>query len=210
MADVRTRLLKAAEALVDTGGLVSLDATAERAGVGRSTAYRHFSGRQDLLLQVANVRSVRLLDRAMEMVAGDGGATERLAGVMAFLFSAIPEDPVLAAFAAEGPRAADDPTTLEAAERFLAPLVIDGQLRGEFRTDYPPSEAVRWIIAQLFTALQTLRSDAVKFREWFEWFILPSIAVGANPSRTQTTTADALRDHARALVQLADRLEDDR
>ncbi|MET0451671.1 MAG: helix-turn-helix domain-containing protein [Mycobacterium sp.] len=209
MADIRSTLLAAADQLLAQGEAVSIEATAERAGVSRSTAYRYFSGRDDLLLHLATVRSGRLLDQAIDLVAREGTATTRLTEAMVYLFTAIPIDAVLAEFVKEGPKSLDRPATREAAYSFLGPLVTQAQQLGEFRNDYPPTEAVRWLVTQLLTAISVLHDDVSQFRNWFRWFVLPALTSAPATSDASSSIAASLRAHVRALGQLADRIDDD-
>ena len=207
MSDIRGDLLQAGEQLLAEGAPLSLEGTAQRAGVARSTAYRYFSGRDDLLLHLANIRSSRLLDKALALVAREGAAAVRLTEAMVYLFQAIPADDVLSQFVNEGPGSLDQPAAREAAYTFLGPLVTEAQERGEFSTDYPPLEAVRWLVAQLLTSVAVLHDDVEQFRKWFQWFVLPVLmSAPATPEAAGAVSA-ALRTHIRALEQLADRID---
>ena len=168
VASVRDRLLEAAEELLDTdASAVSVESTAELAGVGRSTAYRYFSGRTELFLGLAAVRSNRLLDKARGVVAGGGSAAERLEELFVFMFIELPKDPVLAGVIAEGPAGLDTRRGREAADAFLGTLITEAQRTGEFRRDYPPTEAVRWLVIQLLSAINMLGQDERGFRRGF-------------------------------------------
>jgi AcrR family transcriptional regulator len=208
MASVRDRLLEAAEELLDTGaGAVSVESTAELAGVGRSTAYRYFSGRTELFLGLAAVRSNRLLDKARAVVASGGTAAQRLEELFVFMFTELPKDPVLAAATAEGPAGLDTRRGREAAYGFLGALITEAQHTGEFRRDYPPTEAVRWLVIQLLSAINMLGQDEGRFRNWFRWFILPSLTTPVTAEDVAHSVAANLRTHAQAIIQAADRID---
>jgi AcrR family transcriptional regulator len=207
VSDIRGDLLQAAEQLLAEGAALSLEGTAERAGVARSTAYRYFSGRDDLLLHLANLRSSRLLDQALDLVAREGAAAVRLTEAMVYLFQTIPADDVLSQFVNEGPGSLDQPAARDAAYSFLGPLVTEAQERGEFRTDYPPQEAVRWLVAQLLTSVAVLGDDVEQFRNWFQWFVLPALMQAPVTPEAAGAISATLRTHVRALGQLADRIE---
>jgi AcrR family transcriptional regulator len=208
MSSVRDRLLEAAEELLDTGSnAVSVESTAELAGVGRSTAYRYFSGRTELFLGLASLRSSRLLDKARAVVAGGGSAAERLEELFVFMFIELPKDPVLVGAVAEGPAGFGSGRGREAAYAFLGNLITEGQHSGEFRGDYPPTEAVQWLVIQLLTAINMLGQDERRFRNWFRWFILPSLTTPVTAQDVADTIAASLRTHARAIMQAADRID---
>jgi AcrR family transcriptional regulator len=208
MVSVRDRLLQAAEELLDTdANAVSVESTAELAGVGRSTAYRYFPGRTELFLGLAAVRSNRLLDAARAVVAGAGTGAERLEELFVFMFIELPKDPVLAGAIAEGPVGLDTPRGREAADAFLGTLITEAQHTGEFRRDYPSTEAVRWLVIQLLTAINMLGDDELRFRNWFRWFILPSLTSPVTAQDVAQGVAAGLRSHARAIIQAADRID---
>jgi len=186
---------------------VSVESTAELAGVGRSTAYRYFPGRTELFLGLAAVRSNRLLDGARAVVDGAGTGAERLEELFVFMFIELPKDPVLAGAIAEGPVGLDTPRGREAADAFLGALVIEAQRTGEFRRDYPTAEAVQWLVIQLLTAINMLGDDVDRFRNWFRWFILPSLVAPVTAQDVAQGVAASLRSHARAIIQAADRIE---
>jgi AcrR family transcriptional regulator len=208
MVSVRDRLLEAAEELLDTGAsAVSVESTAELAGVGRSTAYRYFSGRTELFLGLAAVRSNRLLDKARAVVASGGTAAQRLEELFVFMFTELPKDPVLAAAIAEGPAGLDTRRGREAAYGFLGTLINEAQHTGEFRRDYPSTEAVRWLVIQLLSAISMLGQDERRFRNWFRWFILPSLTTPVTAEDVARSVAASLRTHAQAIIQSADRID---
>jgi AcrR family transcriptional regulator len=208
MVSVRDRLLQAAEEMLDTdANAVSVESTAELAGVGRSTAYRYFPGRTELFLGLAAVRSNRLLDAARAVVAGAGTGAERLEELFVFMFNELPRDPVLAGVIAEGPVGLDTPRGREAADTFLGGLITEAQNAGEFRREYPPTEAVRWLVIQLLTAINMLGDDEDRFRNWLRWFILPSLTSPVTAQDVAQDVAAGLRSHARAIIQAADRID---
>lgn len=208
MASVRDRLLAAAAELFDTGAsAVSVESAAELAGVGRSTAYRYFSGRSELFLGLAAVRSNLLLDKARAVVASGGSAAQRLEEVFVFLFTEMPRDPVLAAATAEGPAGLDTRRGREAAYGVLGALITEAQHTGEFRRDYPPTEAVRWLMIQLLFAINMLGQDEREFRNWFRWFILPSLTTPVTAEDIAQSVAASLRTHAEAIIRAADRID---
>lgn len=78
--DVDTRILDAAGALLVGAGLdeFEVDAVAEAAGVGRSTVYRRFEGRNALLAATVAHEARRLLDVLARSVAGIDDPAEQV------------------------------------------------------------------------------------------------------------------------------------
>lgn len=72
------KLLNAADQLGFDFTRVSMDEIARVSGVPRATIYYYFSGRDDLLVHIADLALVELADHAKEIVEGPGTAVERL------------------------------------------------------------------------------------------------------------------------------------
>jgi AcrR family transcriptional regulator len=85
VAPTRERLLHAAREVVEEGGYraASVAAVAERAGVAAGTLYRHFSSKEELLVELFRAVCDREVE-AMREAAGvvEGGETERIARVL--------------------------------------------------------------------------------------------------------------------------------
>lgn len=93
-ADVRSRALDAVGALVAERGLsgMSVEAVAQRAGLGAATIYRHFVDRRGLLQAFAAQRSPR---RLLPRVAAGGEAGEVLVEVVGELIGFVRDNPAL-------------------------------------------------------------------------------------------------------------------
>jgi AcrR family transcriptional regulator len=86
LASTRTRLLAAAQELIEEGGYsaASVAAIAERAGVAAGTLYRHFDSKQELFVEVFRSVCARE-ERAMRTASAElaeSDAAERLEGVL--------------------------------------------------------------------------------------------------------------------------------
>jgi AcrR family transcriptional regulator len=86
LASTRTRLLAAAQELIEEGGYsaASVAAIAERAGVAAGTLYRHFDSKQELFVEVFRAVCARE-ERAMRAASArlaEAAAAERLEGVL--------------------------------------------------------------------------------------------------------------------------------
>jgi AcrR family transcriptional regulator len=96
--EVATRILDAAAELVAKHGLrrCSVEEIAERSGLGRTTVYRRFESR-DQILQAVLAREIRRFFAAIAEAVGQGGAIEDrvvegfLAGLRAVHRSVLPE-----------------------------------------------------------------------------------------------------------------------
>jgi AcrR family transcriptional regulator len=88
LAPTRQRLLRAAQELIDDGGYgaASVVAIAERAGVAAGTLYRHFSSKEELVVELFRVvcdREVEAMRAAAEAMAPASPYVDRLETVMA-------------------------------------------------------------------------------------------------------------------------------
>ena len=85
-SDRRTQLLTAAEQLIAERGFlaVRLEDIGAAAGVSGPAIYRHFSGKEGLLVELLVEVSTRLLAGGQAMVAGAGDAVAALDGLIEF------------------------------------------------------------------------------------------------------------------------------
>jgi AcrR family transcriptional regulator len=132
-ARTRRSLVEAATAFLGEGQKPTIEEVAERAGVSRATAYRHFPGIDDLLWQVVADRATVPLAEALAGL-GDGvdDVEERVARCEDVLNAFLMDDPVgtraferstLQRWLEEGPEAAVRPgRRLVYIDEALAPL----------------------------------------------------------------------------------------
>ena len=133
------RILDAARDLVAASGLrnLTMDDVAARAGVGRMTVYRRFSGR-DRLIDALAIREVRRclaeLDAAVDT---SDPIAEQIADGFAASLRLIREHPLLDRFARHEPETAlealnaDGGTIFALSRAFTAGLIREAQDRGE-------------------------------------------------------------------------------
>lgn len=143
----RERVLDAVFALPGDLRDLSLDEVARQAGVGRSTLFRHFPTREDLLIAAMRRAIEEGSAMAEEAVAAGGGAAEVLErlgrGVvrLASRFRVLRSHRELAVRLV-GPEMGDDPLTA---------WVFAAYARGELRQDLTP----RWIVDMLVALAMT-------------------------------------------------------
>lgn len=149
----RERVLEAVFALSGDLHELSLDDIARQAGVGRSTLFRHFATRDELLL-AATLRAIEEGRATAHAVVEQGGSApevfERLSRDIARLaarFRVLHASRALAAQLVE-PAAGDDP---------LLAWIVAAQARGELRRELTP----RWIM-QMLIALAMASADQLR------------------------------------------------
>lgn len=163
----RERVLEAVFALSGDLHELSLDDIARQAGVGRSTLFRHFATRDELLL-AATLRAIEEGRATAHAVVEQGGSApevfERLSRDIARLaarFRVLRASRALAAQLVE-PAAGDDP---------LLAWIVAAQARGELRRELTP----RWIM-QMLIALAMASADQLRDPEQDEAAVAAMLA----------------------------------
>lgn len=144
--DVRTaddamseRILDAALALAAASGLrhLTMDDIARRAGVGRMTVYRRFSGKAALLDALAVRECRRCLVAISQALDPSAGIADRTASLFVAVLGVIREHPLLARLARVEPEALlaeltrDGSAVFRLVREFLIGLIRQGQEAGE-------------------------------------------------------------------------------
>jgi AcrR family transcriptional regulator len=133
------RILDAARDLVAASGLrnLTMDDVAARAGVGRMTVYRRFSGRDRLVDSLAIREVRRCLAELDEAVDESAPIAEQIADGFATSLRLIREHPLLDRFARHDPETAlealnaDGGAIFALSRAFTAGLIREAQERGE-------------------------------------------------------------------------------
>jgi AcrR family transcriptional regulator len=138
-AEVRTRIVDAAQQLIARGGYVEaqVSAVAAQAGVATGTVYRHFPSKADLFAVVfreASQREVDAMARAAVASHGKGAAERITAGVETFARRALRARRIAYALLAEPVDPAVEAERLEFRRAYrdvLAGVIADGIEAGE-------------------------------------------------------------------------------
>jgi len=167
----RTRevVLRAAVELVGEQGFsgASIEAIAKRSGVARSTIYRHWPQRMDLLLEAVGV-AVGHIDA---LVVGD--LRSDLIAIGTHLAEMLTSEPVGSASASLILESRRDPAIDELRKRFVeqrkhaaAQIIAEAMKRGELALSTDPESMVNDIAAPIFFRALVLRVNLD--REWIE------------------------------------------
>lgn len=195
---VRDRLIRAADDVLRRVGVgeVTIEMVAEAAGVARSTAFRHFGGRDGMITAVALWRSRSFANACVLAMDARQGTFAKLEAAFVYLTEALAGDAIMRELFLLTPAADFGPDALAIASATLAPAIEAGRRAGDVRSDVSTDEAVRWIVEQLYlTILQSDRSDAAPTRR-FRVFVAPALSSrdhGDIPGAVQSTleTVDA-------------------
>lgn len=148
---VRQRLLDATSDLIAAEGLgaLRLDAVAARAGLHRSSIYRYFRTRDELVLAAVVAATLRVGRQVIDDLGPDAPPERYLVDGVAAAIAAMARDPVLASLG--GPAAS--PTMGRVAHDALRdgvrplvePMFDAAVARGVLREGVTPDDAVRWL-----------------------------------------------------------------
>jgi AcrR family transcriptional regulator len=146
LAPTRSRLLAAAQELIEEGGYgaASVIAIADRAGVAAGTLYRHFSSKEELFVELFRSvcdREVRAMRTAAEQMDPDAPHADRLETVLATFAERAMRRPRLAwALIAEPVDPRVDAERLAYRERY-AKLIAEGVRAGVAAGQLPEQNA---------------------------------------------------------------------
>ena len=194
-AENRAHILDAAEACFAEKGIEATTVAdiAEEAGLSRSLVYRHFGGRDEIVVACLDRSGRRLLTAASTAYLGASTAAELLSNLLVEVVWLARTDPVLTASFGGADRdvasgilsASDlfisDADQFEAALREVAPHIL-----GEFREGLSYADAVDFIRA---IGVMLVNQPPVRFptrdalRRWVENFVLPAVIADPPPIR---------------------------
>jgi AcrR family transcriptional regulator len=180
---VRGRLVDAAEELVRTGGVnaLRLDSVAEAAGLHRSSVYRYFSSKEDLLTAVVTQASMRVRQKVLNRLGRSAPPERLLAEGLAMAMAEIATDPVHQALtdpAASETMARVGGNALTSGLRPLAdPLFQQAAEQGLLRDGVAPEDASRWlqIVARGLLRSPGIAPSGQELTELLELLFIPAL-----------------------------------
>ena len=180
---VRGRLVDAAEQIVRDGGVnaLRLDSVAEAVGLHRSSVYRYFESKEDLLTAVATQASMRVRRKVVQKLGRSAPPERLLAEGLAMALAELATDPVH--------RALTDPSVSEAMAKVggkaltggLAPLVdpvfAEAAEQGLLREGVSPEDASRWlqVVARGLLRSPDILPDASELTALLELMLIPAL-----------------------------------
>ena len=214
-SDVRERLIAAADVALRTSGVdaVTVEAVARASGISRATAFRQIGKRDEMIVAVGVRRAAGYVRECAAEMAGAATALEKLHAAFQFLVRELPDDPVMRAVVTV--RTAADLATdaHDLLTETFGPVIEGGRRGGEIRTDVSPDQVMRWIVEQLYLAIQQPDRDAGAVRDRLRLFVFPALVPGAVGSATTAAVraqvdglSSALHDAVRAVSALREEL----
>lgn len=148
---VRGRLVDAAEAIVRDHGVnaLRLDSVAEAAGLHRSSVYRYFGSKEELLTAVVAQASMRVRRKVIRKLGKDAPIERILAEGLAIALAEIVRDPVHRSLMAPSASEAMARAGRKALTAGILPLVDPvfemAAQQGILREGVSPEDATRWL-----------------------------------------------------------------
>jgi len=147
----RQRLVDAAEAIVRDQGAaaVRLDSVGESVGLHRSSVYRYFDSKEDLLTAVTVQATLRVGREVIERLGDDATPEELLVDGLAMAMARIATDPVhrslMAPSASEAMTRVGDRALTEGIRPLIEPMFAAAADQGTLRAGVTPDDALRWL-----------------------------------------------------------------
>ncbi|MEZ5323283.1 MAG: TetR/AcrR family transcriptional regulator [Microthrixaceae bacterium] len=179
----RARMVDAAEEIVrDRGaGALRLESLAESVGLHRSSVYRYFDSKEELLTAVVVQATLRLGHEVIEALGPDAPPERFLVEGLAMALTGIANDPVH--------RSLHSPSTTEAVARvggralteglrpLVGPMFVTAADRGVLREGVTPDLALQWlqIVAVGLLRIPTGDGRSEELRELLELMLVPAL-----------------------------------
>ena len=160
---MRQRLVDSAEAIVREQGAAALrlESVAERVGLHRSSLYRYFDSKEQLLTAVVVQATLRLGREVLDRLGRDAAPEQFLVEGLAMAVASIATDPVhrslLAPSASEAVARVGGRALTEGMRPLVAPMFAAAADQGVLRAGVTPDDALQWL---QIVATGLLRSPA--------------------------------------------------
>ena len=148
---VRQRLVDATEELIREGGVGALrqGAVAERSGLARSSVYRYFDSKEELVIAAVVQSTLRLGQQIHARIGADADPEEYLVRGIIDALAAMAADPVHQALLSPGSSPAMTRLTNNALREGVRPLLepafAAASKRGLLRAGVSADDAIRWL-----------------------------------------------------------------
>jgi AcrR family transcriptional regulator len=212
---VKDRLIRAADSEIAARGInaVQMEVVAKVAGVSRATAFRQLGSVSEMLVQVALLRARRHVANVEAIMASKTGVFAKLEAALVYTTRELPSDPSISALIAQHSASVHDPRVHQVAVDAMGPVLEEGQIRGEVRTDIGIGEMVDFLVEQTYLAAEEIQRSDDETRRRFRHFIIPGLAASNGSSGEHVSLTmevqEAVTVALEALNNLASRLHRD-
>lgn len=195
----RRRVIDAAEAVVREGGAASLrfDSVAEVVGLHRTSVYRYFDSKEELLTAVVVQATLRLGREVLDRLGPDAPPERFLVDGLAMALASIANDPVhrslMAPSASEAVARLGGRVFTEGLRPLVEPLFAAAAQEGVLRAGVTPDDALQWlqiVATGLLRAPAELR-DPADLVPLLELMLVPSL-LEAPHTQPEAVPGDAL------------------
>ena len=184
--DARERLLNAAETCFERFGLrrTTIDDVAREAKVSRSTVYRYFDGRGDLIVGAYMRESEAVNEKVKALMRQPGPFPERVVKAMMRSIDAIRAGKYLPLMLSpEGAQLATKAVTAssafyESSRETMGPFLEQAKRDGEVREDLELDDFIEWTLRLIFsfaTFDSAKQRDAKNLEKFIAAFLTPSL-----------------------------------
>ncbi len=148
---MRRRLVDAAEGIVRDGGAgaLRLDSVAEIAGLHRSSVYRYFDSKEELLTAVVIQATLRLGREVLSRLGTDAPPERFLVDGLAMALASIAHDPVhrslMVPSASEAVARVGGRVLTEGLRPLVEPMFAAAAEQGVLRAGVTPDDALEWL-----------------------------------------------------------------
>lgn len=186
--EARRRLVAAAGRCLLARGVVRLtvDEVAREAAVVRSTVYRYFGSRDELILAVLLERIDAAMRRVIDMLEHPDDAGRSISDMLMYFNGLVPGNPFNEELFAPDSRwivtsiEVQSELVVDAYHEHLHPLLARWQAAGQLRADLDLRETSRWLNTVgllLLSPPWTQRTDAAK-REFLDHYVVRALVTG--------------------------------
>jgi AcrR family transcriptional regulator len=180
---VRRRLVDAAEAIVRDKGVAALrlDSVADGAGLHRSSVYRYFGSKEELITAVVVQETLRVGYRVIEQL-GESAPPERfLVEGLSIALAELANDPVhrslMAPSASEAMARVGGKALTEGIRPLVEPMFAAAAEQGVLREGVTPDDAMRWlqIVASGLIRSPAVVTDTEELAKLLELMLVPAL-----------------------------------
>lgn len=195
--DARERLLDAAEACLSRYGFAktTVEDVAREARVSRSTFYRYFESRRDVVVAIFLREIAQIWDRAFSLIREQAGKTSfamTTVDVILYAMEAVREGKYIpfllneeeTSFTANAVTAS--PEFYAAAREAMGPMFEEAKAKGDVPASIGLDDYLEWHSRILFSLLMTegpTKRNREETRQLLEMFVVPALTVGASAQR---------------------------
>ena len=180
---VRRRLVEAAETIVreDGAAALRLDSVGDAVGLHRSSVYRYFDSKEDLLIAVVVRATLRLGREVIDAIGPAARADRFIVDGLAMALARIATDPVhrslMAPSTSEAMTRVGTRALTEGMRPLVEPMFVAAAEQGVLREGVTPDDALRWLLivaTGLFRAPE-VAPDREELTRLLELMLVPAL-----------------------------------